>query len=315
MLATGNTVLARHALGGAAADPHHRHLDHLRPLPRRHRLGDRRLRRRTPSASPATGTAGSSPTGTPATSPARWADGLVFQANPATGDQRISGTAGLAGRAGVRRGGRSGPALPGARDRRRLGRDPGDLERRRARPAQRPRLGGRAGPRGRQPLGAPAPARLGARRGPRRPAHRPRPGLRGAGPPGPGPRRPARSCTPPRPPGAPGHRRRGPRRRSASTPSGPFVGLYNVTDRAAAVPDRTGSATPGSPRRTTRWAGHALRPAATASSGSRRTPRGGSSTRPRLIGFAVESAGHGGANTRPDAVPGPCGRLDYPRST
>ena len=45
MLATGNTILARHALGALPATPEHRHLDHLCPLPRRHRLGDRRLRR------------------------------------------------------------------------------------------------------------------------------------------------------------------------------------------------------------------------------------------------------------------------------
>ena len=42
MLAARNTVLARQALGSLPAEPRHRHLDHLRPLPRRHRLGDRR---------------------------------------------------------------------------------------------------------------------------------------------------------------------------------------------------------------------------------------------------------------------------------
>ena len=40
------TSLARHALAALPPDAHHRHLDHLRPLPRRHRLGHRRQRRR-----------------------------------------------------------------------------------------------------------------------------------------------------------------------------------------------------------------------------------------------------------------------------
>ena len=77
----------------AAADADHRHLDHLRPLPRRHRLGDRRPRRRRGRAERRTTTAASWPTGTPATSRAPGAEGLVFQHNPATGDKRISGTA------------------------------------------------------------------------------------------------------------------------------------------------------------------------------------------------------------------------------
>ncbi len=64
--------------------------------------------------------------------PGSWADGLVFQHNPGTGDQRISGTtASLAGlgappprpRRGVR------PGVPRPRGRRGLGRRPGDLER------------------------------------------------------------------------------------------------------------------------------------------------------------------------------------------
>ena len=45
MLATGNTILARHALRAPARHPRLRHLDHLRAVPRRHRLGGRRLRR------------------------------------------------------------------------------------------------------------------------------------------------------------------------------------------------------------------------------------------------------------------------------
>ena len=112
MLATGNAVLARQALGRPAADPADRHVDHLRPLPRRHRLGDRRRRRRARSASTATRTAASSPTGTPGTFPGSWAHGLVFQHNPATGDRRISGTAAsLTGLAGRRRARGRAPAL------------------------------------------------------------------------------------------------------------------------------------------------------------------------------------------------------------
>ena len=54
-------------------------------------------------------------------------------------DQRHGGIADGAGRcAGTRRGGRAGPPLPGPRGRRRLGRCPRRVERRRARPAERP---------------------------------------------------------------------------------------------------------------------------------------------------------------------------------
>ena len=58
--------------------------------------------------------------------------------------------------------------------------------------------------------------------------------------------------------------------------SGAFVGLYNVSGRRRPFPC-TSCARPGSPRRTTPWADTSSRSAATASSGSRRTPRGGSS--------------------------------------
>ena len=67
----------RHRAGPAGARPalpadaDHRHLDHLRPLPRRHRLGDRRRGRRRRRRSTATGTGASSPTGTPGSSRAR----------------------------------------------------------------------------------------------------------------------------------------------------------------------------------------------------------------------------------------------------
>ena len=111
MLATGDTVLARHALAALPTDADHRHLDHLRPLPRRHRLGDRRPGRRRGRAQRATTTGGSWPTGTPATSPAPGRDGLVFQHNPATGDKRISGTAAVPGRPRRRDDGDAGAGL------------------------------------------------------------------------------------------------------------------------------------------------------------------------------------------------------------
>ncbi len=216
MLATGDTVLARHALAALPPTPTTGDLDHLHPLPRRHRLGDRRPGRRRgrderPRAPPVPGR-------------------LVRRRLPRQLGRRagLPGTTRhrrqadqrhrcLPGRAGVRRGGRTGPAVPRARGGRRLGRDPGDLERRRARPAQRPRLGVRAGARGRQPVGAPTPARLGPRRAPRRPAHRPGEGLRRHRPPRPGPRRPAPAARVGVQPGAPGHRPPGSWRRSAST--------------------------------------------------------------------------------------------------
>ena len=82
-------------------------------------------------------------------SPAR---GLVFQANPVTGDRRISGTAAsLAGLESARdaSGSRPGrrPAVPRARHHHGLGRHPGDLDGRRDRDGQRPGLGRRTGAR------------------------------------------------------------------------------------------------------------------------------------------------------------------------
>ena len=69
-----------------------------------------------------------------------------------------------------------------------------------------PDWAGRARARGRQPVGAPAPARLGPRRAARRPAHRARQGVRRARPPGPGPRRAAAAARVRPEPGAPRHR-------------------------------------------------------------------------------------------------------------
>ena len=265
MLATGNTVLARQALGALPADARHRHLDHLRPLPRRHRLGDRRPRRPRRRRHRATGTGAFLSDWYAGEFPGSWADGLVFQANPATGDQRISGTAaslaGLSGRraAGARRRrGRAGPAVPRARGRRRLGRDPGRLERRRARASPTTPTGRRAGPRGRQPLGAPAPAGLVAGGRPRRPAHRARPGLHRA----------ARTW-PGSAPGCPQLHA------SAATEvlqdtddgvlavvrrhaSGAFVGLYNVTEQAAAVRPAPAARRPASTAPYDALGGHVL---------------------------------------------------------
>ncbi len=88
--------------------------------------------------------------------PGSWARGLVFQENAETGDRRISGSlASLAGlEAGdpyaVRRILLAHAIVLG------FGGLPGDLDGRRARPAQRPRLGRRPRARRRQPVGAPA---------------------------------------------------------------------------------------------------------------------------------------------------------------
>ena len=146
--------------------------------------------------------------------PGSWARGLVFQQNEQTGDRRISGS--LASLAGLEAGDpRSVAADPaGARGDPVLRRAAGDLDGRRARSPQRPRLGRRPGPRRRQPLGAPAPDAVDRRRrgeGPARPHVGPAPPAgrtplaaapacrlahRGVGPPRPG--RAARRATPPR---------------------------------------------------------------------------------------------------------------------
>ena len=65
MLATRDAALAAHALRAIPPMPSTDHLDHLRPLPRRHRLGDRRRRRRRRRAERVTGTGASCPTTTP----------------------------------------------------------------------------------------------------------------------------------------------------------------------------------------------------------------------------------------------------------
>ena len=138
-----------------AARPAGRGLGHLRALPRRHRLGDHRGGRRRPSARTRTCTAASSPTSTPATSPARFARGARFQPDPRTGEARTSGTA--ASLAGLEAALESGdalalraraPAHPAAlRGGLRPRRPAAHLHGRRARPAQRPRLGRRPGAR------------------------------------------------------------------------------------------------------------------------------------------------------------------------
>ncbi len=170
--------------------------------------------------------------------PGSWSQGLVFQHNPASGDKRISGTA--AALNGVDETGDDAALarmflVP--RHRGRLGRRPGDLERRRAGPAQRPALGRRARPRGRQPLGAPAAPRPRPGRRPDRPAHRRRPGLPGPRPPRPGPGHAAAAARLRVEPGAHRHRRRGagrgpqPRLRAAGR-------ALQRDRRAPPVPDR-----------------------------------------------------------------------------
>ena len=126
------------------------------------------------------------------------ANGLVFQANPATGDRRISGmAASLAGldRAGTdpaaaAAGARS--AAAGLRAGVRLGRHPGDLDGRRAGADQRPGLGRRGRARRRQPVDPPAPDGLGGGRPQRHdPCLGARPDVRRPAPAGRVPGRPA----------------------------------------------------------------------------------------------------------------------------
>ena len=88
-------------------------------------------------------------------------------------------------------------APPRPRDRHGLGRHPGHLERRRAGAAQRPALGQRARPRGRQQVGPPPPAGLGPGRLPTRPVDRPGSGVRATSSPSAGPARRSPTCMPP----------------------------------------------------------------------------------------------------------------------
>ena len=150
-------VRARRAAGrdaaGDAPDPADRGVAHVRALPRRHRLGDHRRgrRQRREDARPHRRFLSDFYTGG---FPGSFARGARFQP-PADGEARISGTAAsLAGldaalerrdeldaELAVRR------LLRALRRRVRASRASGDLDGRRARAAQRPRLGGGAGAR------------------------------------------------------------------------------------------------------------------------------------------------------------------------
>ena len=172
--------------------------------------------------------------------PGSWADGLVFQANPATGDRRISGSS--ASLAGLRRGRERPPEVDAALARIFLahavaagwGGVPviwsGDEL---AQPND-PALGRRAGPRGRQPLGAPAAPGLDAGAGTRqRPA--PSPGRCSAGWPtslASGPR--CRSSTRPRPRTSYRTPTTGSWPPSAATPAGSSSGSTTSPRRPAA---------------------------------------------------------------------------------
>ena len=147
-------------------------LGDVRPLPRRHRLGRGRPRRRRGRPRRARAPRRSCPTGTPASSPAPPPQGLVFQENPATGDRRISGTAAnLVGLTAARASGRRGHAVDLAVARLLLahavamgwGGVPVLWSGDELGAARRPGLGRRPRARRRQPLGAPAAARRGGR--------------------------------------------------------------------------------------------------------------------------------------------------------
>ena len=165
--------------------------------------------------------------------PGSWAHGLVFQHNPATGDKRISGTAAsLAGLEDDVEAALARIFLAHA-----VGRGARDLERRRARPAQRPGMGHRARARGRQPVGAPTAPRLGRRRPARRPAHGARQGVRGHRPPGQGAGRAPAAARVRTEPGAPRHRPRGARRGTPTPERADGRPLQRDRDTAP-VPDR-----------------------------------------------------------------------------
>ena len=185
--------------------------------------------------------------------PGSWADGLVFQHNPATGDKRISGTA---------------ASLAGLEDDEEAG-----LARLFLAHAVVAGWGGIPVIWSGDELGQPNDPGWAAEPGhedDNRWAHRPRldwerAGLRddlrtvpgkvfaGRRPPGPGPRRAAPAARVRIQPGAPRHRRPGSSPTVREHPSGPMVCLYNVTGRAAAVPDRP--AARRRPRRAVRRAG------------------------------------------------------------
>ena len=141
MLASRDARLAAARPAAAAAGAVDDRLGHLRPVPRRHRLGDLRRGRRGGRASTPTRTGTSSPTSTPASSRARGRAAWCSRRTRQTGDRRISGS--LASLAGLEAGDpyavRPDPAR--ARHRPRLRRPAGDLDGRRARDAQRRRTG------------------------------------------------------------------------------------------------------------------------------------------------------------------------------
>ena len=234
--------------------------------------------------------------------PGSWADGLVFQHNPETGDRRISGTAAsLMGLADDPDGGLArmflahaviagwgGVPVVWSGDELGLPNDPG--------------LGRRARPRGRQPLGAPAPPGLGPRGAAARPEHRGRQGLQRDRAPEPRARLAAAAPRVGVGPGADRHRRgrpRGgpqPRQRSGGLP-------LQRDDRAPAVPGP--SPARGRPR------GAVRRP---------RRPSGHRGSRRRGVAAGVRRVvGRGGGDvSRATPVrrgPEALRLLDYPRGT
>ncbi len=255
----------------AAAATEHDELDHLRALPRRHRLGDRRRGRLGGGARPVR------PSAVPVGVVLRLVPRLV---GPRPGlpaeqpDRRPPhlGLAGVAGRARGRRPRRDRAHPAGARDHPRLRRRAGALDGRRARPPQRPGLGRR--PRARRPTtggctghgcrGRRSPTSTGSTRGcatsSTYAARCP-------------------TCTPPRRPRSGTPATRACCWWSASTRSGPLLGAYNVTgDEREVVGRRAALARAAHPRAARRDQRPARPSSTTARSGWRRTPPPGSTT-------------------------------------
>ena len=154
-LASGRVALLTQHAARDAAGAARRRLGDLRALPRRHRLGDHRGGRRRGRRGRATCTGASWPTSTPATSPAR--SRAARASSPTRAPARRARAAPRRRWPASRRRSRAATSSRVELALRRIlllyavafahGGAAADLHGRRARPAQRPRVGGRSGPR------------------------------------------------------------------------------------------------------------------------------------------------------------------------